>query len=62
MTTFLRTHQTVSRFLIASIWVVVTLSDLTGTRVVNKNISTTLQMHDTISRLRRCDAILTLIA
>ncbi len=48
MPTFLRPHFTLSRFLIAAIWVVVSLSDLTGARVVRGNIQNTLQKHEAI--------------
>ncbi len=53
MPTFLRPHFTLSRFLIAAIWVVVSLSDLTGARVVRGNIQNTLQKHEAIRNLRR---------
>lgn len=53
MSTLLRTHTTVSRILITSIWLVVSLADLGGTRVVKGNIELTLTKHDAIRRPRR---------
>lgn len=61
MTTFFCTHQLVSRFLIAGIWMVVSFSDITGHRVVKGNIQSTLQKHDDIRRARRSNAALTLL-
>lgn len=53
MSTSVRTHFTRSRILIAAIWVVVSLSDLSGARVVRGNIQSTLQKHEDARRLRR---------
>ena len=61
MSTFLRPHFTLSRILIAAIWVVVSLSDLTGTRVVRGNIQNTLQKHEAIRNLRRDNQRLPLV-
>lgn len=61
MNTLLRTRNTVSRILIASIWLVVSLSDLAGARVVKGNIEVTLQKHEAIRRARRNDVPLNVV-
>ena len=61
MSTFLRPHFTLSRILIAAIWVVVSVADLSGPRVSVGNIQNTLQKHEAIRNLRRDNQRLPLV-
>ena len=61
MSTFLRPHFTLSRILIAAIWVVVSVADLSGPRVSVGNIATTLQKHEAIRNMRRDNQRLPLV-
>ena len=61
MSTFLRPHFTLSRILIAAIWVVVSVADLSGPRVSMGNIQNTLQKHEAIRNLRRDNQRLPLV-
>ncbi len=61
MSTFLRPHFTLSRILIAAIWVVVSVADLSGPRVSVGNIQNTLQKHEAIRNMRRDNQRLPLV-
>ena len=61
MSTFLRPHFKRSRILIAALWVVVSVADLSGPRVSVGNIATTLQKHEAIRNLRRDNQRLPLV-
>lgn len=61
MPTFGFTHSTRSRILIAALWVVVSVADLSGPRVSVGNIATTLQKHEAIRNMRRDNQRLPLV-
>lgn len=50
MSTLFRNRPAVSRFLIASVWLLVASSDLAGSRVVKCNIQLVVQRHEERSR------------
>lgn len=50
MSTFFRHHPSVSKILLASIWLLVAYLDLAGNRVVKGNIQLVLQRHEQRNR------------